>query len=65
MPNADFLGGKLVASLITSREVAIRFEELYGNKAGLISSKSKKGSAESCYRHFCTGEVFDVQQAKA
>ena len=41
-PYADLLGGKLVASLIASEEVANKFEERYGNKAGLISGKQKQ-----------------------
>ena len=41
-PYADLLGGKLVASLIASQEVANRFEERYGNTAGLISGRRKR-----------------------
>ena len=41
-PYADLLGGKLVASLIASQEVANRFEERYGNTTGLISKKQKR-----------------------
>ena len=41
-PYADLLGGKLVASLIASQEVANKFEERYGNTAGLISGKRKQ-----------------------
>ena len=41
-PYADLLGGKLVASLIASEEVADKFEERYGSKAGLISGKQKQ-----------------------
>lgn len=41
-PYADLLGGKLVASLIASREVAIKFEERYGNTTGLISKQEKR-----------------------
>ena len=41
-PYADLLGGKLVASLIASQEVANKFEERYGSKAGLISRKRKR-----------------------
>ena len=41
-PYADLLGGKLVASLIASQEVANKFEERYGNTIGLISQKQKQ-----------------------
>ena len=41
-PYADLLGGKLVASLIASEEVASKFEERYGNTVGLISKKQKQ-----------------------
>lgn len=41
-PYADLLGGKLVASLIASEEVANKFEERYGSKAGLISGTQKQ-----------------------
>lgn len=41
-PYADLLGGKLVASLIASQEVANKFEERYGNTAGLISGRRKR-----------------------
>ena len=41
-PYADLLGGKLVTSLIASKEVANRFEERYGNTTGLISRKQKQ-----------------------
>ncbi len=41
-PYADLLGGKLVAALIASREVANRFEERYGNTTGLISRRQKQ-----------------------
>ena len=41
-PYADLLGGKLVASLIASEDVANRFEERYGRTAGLISRKQKQ-----------------------
>ena len=41
-PYAELLGGKLVASLIASEEVANKFEERYGSKAGLISRKEKR-----------------------
>ncbi len=41
-PYADLLGGKLVASLIASEEVANKFEERYGSKVGLISGRQKQ-----------------------
>lgn len=41
-PYSDLLGGKLVASLMASQEVADRFEERYGNTSGLISKKRKQ-----------------------
>ena len=41
-PYADLLGGKLVASLIASEEVAVKFEERYGSKPGRISQKQKQ-----------------------
>ena len=41
-PYADLLGGKLVASLIASSEVATKFEERYGSTTGLISKKEKR-----------------------
>ena len=40
-PYADLLGGKLVTSLIASREVGEMFEERYGHTAGLISGRRK------------------------
>ena len=41
-PYADLLGGKLVASLIASQEVANKFDERYGSTAGLISKRQKQ-----------------------
>lgn len=41
-PYANLLGGKLVAALIASEEVANKFEERYGNKVGLISGMQKR-----------------------
>lgn len=41
-PYADLLGGKLVASLVASTEVAQAFEKRYGNSAGIISGKRKQ-----------------------
>ena len=41
-PYADLLGGKLVASLIASQEVANKFEERYGSTTGLISKQQKQ-----------------------
>ena len=41
-PYADLLGGKLVASLIASKEVAMKFEERYGSTPGRISRKQKQ-----------------------
>ena len=40
-PYANLLGGKLVAALIASEEVANKFEERYGSNVGLISGKQK------------------------
>ncbi len=40
-PYADLLGGKLVTSLIASREVAQAFEKRYGKRRGAISGKRK------------------------
>ena len=40
-PYADLLGGKLVTSLIPSREVADKFRERYGNRTGELSGKKK------------------------
>ena len=40
-PYSDLLGGKLVTSLIASKEVARAFEERYGNSPGKISKKRK------------------------
>ena len=40
-PYSDLLGGKLITSLIASREVGGMFEERYGNTAGLISGQRK------------------------
>ena len=41
-PYADLLGGKLVASLIASREIGEQFQERYGGREGLISGKQKQ-----------------------
>ena len=41
-PYSGLLGGKLVASLIASHEVASKFEERYGGATGLISQKEKR-----------------------
>ncbi len=41
-PYADLLGGKLVASLIASKEVGRKFQERYGGSEGLISGKLKQ-----------------------
>ena len=41
-PYADLLGGKLVASLIASKEVGRKFQERYGGREGLISGKRKQ-----------------------
>ena len=40
-PYSDLLGGKLVTSLIASREVGEMFEERYGHTTGLISGQRK------------------------
>ncbi|WP_435634846.1 Druantia anti-phage system protein DruA [Pseudomonas solani] len=41
-PYSHLLGGKLIASLIRTREVVDAFDERYGNSVGLISKKNKK-----------------------
>jgi hypothetical protein len=41
-PYAELLGGKLVASLIASKEVGMKFQERYGGSEGLISGKRKR-----------------------
>ena len=41
-PYAELLGGKLVASLIASEEVANGFEERYGSRPGLLGGKHKQ-----------------------
>ena len=41
-PYADLLGGKLVGSLIASKEVGKKFQERYGGREGLISGKQKQ-----------------------
>lgn len=41
-PYSHLLGGKLVASLIRSREVVDAFDDRYGNSVGLISKKKKR-----------------------
>lgn len=41
-PYSNLLGGKLVASLIASKEVASAFEARYGNRVGLISGRRKQ-----------------------
>ena len=41
-PYSDLLGGKLVASLIASKEVGKKFQERYGGTEGLISGKQKQ-----------------------
>ena len=41
-PYADLLGGKLVASLIASKEVGNKFKQRYGSTTGLISKKRKR-----------------------
>lgn len=41
-PYSGLLGGKLVASLIASHEVASKFEQRYGHTTGLISKKEKR-----------------------
>ena len=41
-PYAQLLGGKLVASLIGSREVADNFRRKYGRTTGIISGKQKR-----------------------
>ena len=40
-PYSDLLGGKLVTSLIASREVGKMFDERYGHTVGIISGQSK------------------------
>lgn len=40
-PYSHLLGGKLVASLMTSREVCTEFEARYGNTRGIISGQTK------------------------
>ncbi len=40
-PYSDLLGGKLVTSLIASREVGKMFDERYGHTAGIISGQRK------------------------
>ena len=41
-PYAGLLGGKMVASLIASKEVGRKFQERYGGRKGLISGKQKQ-----------------------
>ena len=41
-PYSQILGGKLVASLISTREVAAAFKSKYASSVGLISGKSKR-----------------------
>ena len=41
-PYAQLLGGKLVSSLIGSREVAAHFRKKYGHTTGIISGKRKR-----------------------
>ena len=41
-PYSNLLGGKLVTSLIASREVADVFEERYGDRKGIISGSRKR-----------------------
>ena len=41
-PYANLLGGKLVASLIASKEVGKQFQERYEEREGLISGKQKQ-----------------------
>ena len=41
-PYSHLLGGKLVASLIASKEVAKGFERRYGSRKGLLSGKRKR-----------------------
>ena len=41
-PYAELLGGKLVASLIASKEVGEKFQNRYGGREGLISGKHKQ-----------------------
>lgn len=41
-PYAQLLGGKLVASLIGSREVASHYRSKYGRTTGIISGKQKR-----------------------
>ena len=41
-PYANLLGGKLVASLIASKEVGNKFKKRYGSTTGLISKKRKR-----------------------
>jgi hypothetical protein len=41
-PYSQLLGGKLVASLIRSREVVDAFDDRYGDSVGLISKKRKR-----------------------
>lgn len=40
-PYSELLGGKLVASLIASKEVGRKFRERYGGTTGLISNRKK------------------------
>ena len=41
-PYSDLLGGKLITSLIASKEVADVFEERYGDREGIITGNRKK-----------------------
>lgn len=41
-PYSELLGGKLVASLIASKEVGRKFRERYGGTTGLISNRKKR-----------------------
>ena len=41
-PYSKLLGGKLVTSLMASKEVADDFEERYGDRVGLISNRRKR-----------------------
>ena len=64
-PYAGLLGGKLVASLIASKEVGKKFQERYGGREGLISGRQKQARLTLVTVTSASGALIDVQQAEA
>ena len=64
-PYNMLLGGKLVACLVRTTEVANLFSERYAETVGIISGKAKRASPSYGNDDISSGKVFSVQPPSA